>query len=91
MLHYCYVCGAQADSPPWGEDGRTPTYDFCPSCGCEHGYQDSSTKGIETLRAKWLARGGEWEDSSFKPDHLSLDLQLAQIPTELPAGIHRNR
>lgn len=63
----CYVCGAPAEDPPWGHDGRTPSFDICPCCGCEHGYEDSTLAGIERLRAAWLAAGGHWREPGFKP------------------------
>ena len=89
-MYHCYVCGAPAEEPPWGNDGRTPLFEICPCCGCEFGYQDASTKGIESLRAQWLAGGGNWRDTTFKPAGLNLEEQLSQIPKALPVGIVKN-
>jgi hypothetical protein len=88
--HHCYVCGAPAEDPPWGEDGRTPQFEICPCCGCEHGYEDCTVAGIERLRAEWQSAGGVWREPKFKPANLSLEQQLAQIPGQLPAGILKN-
>jgi hypothetical protein len=89
-VYYCYVCGAPTEDPPRGENGHTPLFEFCPCCGCEYGYQDASTKGIETLRAKWLAGGGKWREPELKPPSPTLEKQLRQIPKELPVGIFKN-
>lgn len=89
-MHYCYVCGAPCVDPPWGDDGRTPLFEICPCCGCEHGYEDASMKGIDAFRAKWLESGGLWREPKYKLTDLSLDQQLRQIPTELPVGILKN-
>lgn len=35
----CPVCGYDAGYPPWGEDGRLPTFDICACCGTEWGYE----------------------------------------------------
>src|SRR5215471_12008674 len=31
----CRVCGLLLESPPWGDDGRTPLFEYCPCCGGE--------------------------------------------------------
>jgi len=76
----CRVCGLLAGEPPWGQDGRSPLYDFCPCCGVEHGYQDSSVAGARKFRAAWQAAGGAWEDVRSKPANWSLELQLENVP-----------
>jgi len=51
---HCRVCGFREDEPPWGEDGRTPLFDFCPCCGVEHGYGDATPAGARNWRARRL-------------------------------------
>lgn len=89
-MHHCLVCGAPTEDPPWGEDGRTPLFEICPSCGCEFGYEDSSVAGINRLRAAWLASGGKWREPKFKPADLEIEAQIALIPSQLPIGVLRN-
>lgn len=36
---YCRVCGLYLGYQPWGEDGKTPSYEICPCCGVEFGYE----------------------------------------------------
>jgi hypothetical protein len=78
----CRVCGYRSDDPPWGEDGRTPLYDFCPCCGVEHGYQDSSPTGARNYRAEWIAAGAKWEEPAAEPEGWDLDEQLRQVSPE---------
>lgn len=86
----CRVCGWVLAEPPWGEDGRSPSYEICSCCGCEFGYEDCRASGILTYRKKWIDSGGVWFSPKDKPEGWSLEDQLKQIPEELPAGIHRN-
>lgn len=78
----CRVCGYRDSTPPWGEDGRTPLYDYCPCCGVEHGYQDASPAGTRKYRDEWIKAGARWENESAKPGGWELDEQLAQVPDE---------
>jgi hypothetical protein len=77
---YCRVCGYESDTPQWGADGRTPVYDFCPCCGVEHGYQDSSPVGARNYREKWIKSGAQWEEKKCKPSEWVLEDQLTHIP-----------
>ena len=81
---YCPVCGYEAAEPPWGEDGRTPTFDYCPCCGVEWGYQDSSPLGIQRFRATWLEAGAPWQDASERHDGLSTAARLRRIGVKIP-------
>jgi hypothetical protein len=87
----CLVCGYPAgNEPPWGADGRCPTYDICPCCGCEFGYEDSRASGIKNYREAWIAEGCQWFDPKQKPKDWKLDDQIQNIPHTLPAGIDHN-
>ncbi len=35
--YHCRVCGLKQDFKPWGEDGKTPTFEIC-GCGVSHIY-----------------------------------------------------
>ena len=56
----CRVCGLLQSDPPWGYDGVSPTFDFCPCCGVEFGYEDALPLGAQRWREKWIANGAEW-------------------------------
>jgi hypothetical protein len=78
----CRVCGYKSESPPWGADGHTPLYDFCPCCGVEHGYQDATLAGARKFRTAWISSGAAWDMPSAKPDGWILDEQLSNVPKE---------
>jgi hypothetical protein len=82
--HACRVCGFLSESPPWGEDGLTPLFDFCPCCGVEHGYQDATKTGVLKYRADWIRSGAAWETPSLKPSNWLLDDQLQQVQDDFP-------
>lgn len=76
----CRVCGLPQATPPWGADGRTPSFDICPCCGTEFGYEDTTTAAILEQRRKWLASGAKWFSPKQKPAIWNLHAQLAAIP-----------
>ena len=73
----CKVCAYKLSYQPWGQDGKSPTFNFCPCCGVEFGYQDSSPEGIIKYRAEWKEKGYPWFFDSAKPDNWSLEEQLS--------------
>ena len=75
----CGVCGYRATEPPWGADGRSPSFAFCPSCGVEWGYQDATPTGVERFRRAWLASGAPWRDPSVPPDGLTAQVRLQRV------------
>ena len=78
----CRVCGLRFDWPPWGEDQRSPSFDFCPCCGVEWGYQDHTPLGARAFREKWLQRGGEWDQPDQRPPDWDRERQLAAVPAD---------
>lgn len=75
----CQVCGYEPAEPPWGADGTSPSFDFCPCCGVEWGYQDASPLGIEMFRTAWLGAGAPWRDASEPRDGLTVAVRLSRI------------
>lgn len=78
----CLVCGLDlrgVDDPPWGTSGEDPSYNFCPCCGVEFGYGDSSLTGIRTWRERWLLDPA-WATPLARPADWSLQDQLSQLP-----------
>ncbi len=63
----CRVCFFPQKNPPWGLDGKAPTYGICPCCGVEFGYEDSTEEGIKEYRSQWITSGYKWFDESQKP------------------------
>jgi len=81
-LMLCRVCGLEQAHPPWGEDGLSPTYDYCPCCGTEFGYQDSSLAGVVKQRERWLAADARWAEPDVMPAEWDLGAQIRAIPLE---------
>lgn len=70
------------DDPPWGNDGRTPSFDICSCCGVEFGYEDSTRGGIERFRRQWIDSGMKWFHSTEKPAGWNFDEQFGHVPPE---------
>jgi hypothetical protein len=66
---------------PWGEDGKTPTFEFCPCCGVEHGYQDATPLGARRYREKWFSTGANWEIERLRPAEWDIQRQLLGVPS----------
>lgn len=80
----CPVCGFQGlNEAPYDEE-LNASYDICPCCGVEFGYDDFKIDNIvfEIARNKWLAKGAKWFKKDEKPKNWILEEQLKN--TELP-------
>ena len=79
-MYYCRICGLRQSEPPWGEDGKIPSYDICSCCGVEFGNEDYTLESIKRYRTKWIGEGAKWFDNKKKPIEWNLENQLDQIP-----------
>jgi hypothetical protein len=77
--NFCRVCGYEPKAPPWGQDGLTPSFEFCPCCGAEWGYQDATAVGVARFRQFWLDQGAPWRDSAVPNDGLSTEVRLGRV------------
>lgn len=75
-IFVCPVCGYPGlTEEPWraGPEYDSPSYEICPSCGTEFGYQDHRTGRAERhdrqreLRLEWIEAGRPWDDESSYP------------------------
>lgn len=73
---FCRVCGYELEFSPWGESNDTPTYEICPCCGAEFGYDDYTPESIKTYREKWIQSGAKWFNPEMKPGNWNLEKQL---------------
>ena len=64
----CRICGLIQSDLPWGEDGKTPSFDICSCCGVEFGYQDATIYAIKRYRQKWISEGAKWFQPESKPE-----------------------
>lgn len=78
----CRICGFDLLEPPWGPDGTTPSYEYCPCCNVEFGYQDATVVGARRYRYGWIEAGAEWGRTGDRPQGWDLAEQLEKIPRE---------
>jgi len=78
--HECRICGCYSDDFPWGEDGRSPTFQLCPCCGVQFGKEDLTLESIKEYRDKWRSKGGEWFAKNEKHEEWDMDVQMKNIP-----------
>jgi hypothetical protein len=80
MKHTCPVCGwPELRDPPRNEAGAA-SFEICPSCGFEFGYDDDA-QGLthEAARAGWIAGGMKWWSTSrLAPEGWDASQQLAR-------------
>jgi hypothetical protein len=78
--YMCPVCGfVGLTEPPYDESGAG-SYEICPSCGFEFGFDDQSEgRTFEEYRAEWIAGGAKWFDSERRPPDWDLEEQLSHL------------
>lgn len=78
--HECKVCGCYSENFPWGEDGKSPSYQICTCCGVQFGKEDSTLESIKEYRTEWISKGGVWFAKKERPDGWNIELQIENIP-----------
>jgi hypothetical protein len=67
--------------PPYCRWYGMPTYDVCPCCGFEFGFDDepgtAPSVSFEEYLQQWIAEGGRWFDESRRPSGWLLGDQIA--------------
>ena len=77
--YVCRVCG-YINYEITCEKGIYPTYNICPCCGVEFGYEDIDLASIRKYRENWINSGCNWFlDAGIKKDWNFLE-QLKNIP-----------
>lgn len=80
MNHACPVCGwPELREPPRNEEGGA-SYEICPCCGFEFGFDDDS-EGLSyaMARARWREAGMPWWSAARPaPAHWDAARQLAR-------------
>ncbi len=79
QLSLCRVCAFDVGFPPWGKNGKNPSFAICPCCGTEFGYEDATPDGIALAKARWRKSKGKWFLPEFKP--ADWDFETALILT----------
>jgi hypothetical protein len=87
-VRFCRVCGFEPADPPWGADGRSPSFDFCACCGVEWGYGDATSGAVAQSRRTWIDSGARWAEPD-QDDGLSLGDRLQRaLPLSSPPRPH---
>jgi hypothetical protein len=77
---YCRVCGYECVGYfPWGWDDRTPSFNFCPCCRVEWGYQDNNARAADAFRTIWIESGAKWDERRVENDGLTTEERLHNI------------
>ncbi len=80
--HECRVCGCCFEDFPWGEDGKSPSFQICPCCGVQFGKEDRTLESIKTYRAEWKNSGGKWFMENERPECWDIEQQMKNIPDD---------
>lgn len=76
--YICPVCGYdKLDEPPYNEILEA-SYDTCPCCGVEFGYDDFKNDNVSfsIARRKWVEEGAKWFNENQKPNNWNMEEQL---------------
>ena len=73
----CPVCGFDdLEEPPYNAQ-REPSYEICPCCGFEFGFDDGGqAQSFDSFRLRWIESGAAWFRPELKPNNWDLHKQL---------------
>jgi hypothetical protein len=65
-MNICPICGYRGlHKPPYDCFGDA-SFEICPSCGNEFGYDDATRTHVD-LRNEWISKGMNWWDKATRP------------------------
>jgi len=75
------VCGFDGlDRKPYaGPDMQAPSYEICPSCGYQFGFDDDQGTSFADWRAGWISNGMRWWSERIPPEDWNPGAQLENI------------
>ena len=66
--YQCPVCGYPGLAEPARSEAGHPSWEICPSCGFEFGYDDDDAgRSYADWRQEWIAQGMPWRIRSHRP------------------------
>lgn len=79
-LNICPVCGYDSLLyPPYDKHGY-PSYEICPCCGFEYGYDDSDKKiSFYQYQETWIRNGFNFNNMELKPSDWSREKMEQQL------------
>jgi hypothetical protein len=82
--YMCPVCGYDGlQEPPYDEKTGDPSFNICPCCGCEYGYDDATDVAKEKFLKKWINGGAVWFNPDLKPPDWNLKSQIKGIGLDI--------
>ncbi len=78
--YLCPVCGFDGlKEPPLGPQ-KSPSYEICPCCGFEPGFDAIDDPGsLAAFRQKWIEVGSPWFMPRLKPKSWDLKKQMKNL------------
>ena len=78
--YICPVCGFDAlKEPPYDRQGAS-SYEICPCCGFEFGFDGADNQIVFTdFRRLWIKNGAQWFMPKLKPKDWDLQRQLDNL------------
>lgn len=64
-----------------GDGGRFGSFELCPCCGVEWGYDDATADSALEYRERWIGAGAPWRSRFVESDGLSVSSRLARLKT----------
>jgi transcription elongation factor Elf1 len=78
--YICPVCGFDGLSEPPYDKQNQPSYEVCPCCGFEFGFDEQQTSDkYNVFRSTWIKNGAEWFLPNKKPKDWNLKKQLENL------------
>lgn len=84
-MNKCPVCGYDGLLEPAYDSFGDPSFEICPCCSVEFGYEDAS-RSHESLREEWVAKGMPWWSDVRKPPAGWDPVKQLRTVTESPGG-----
>ncbi len=73
-IYYCPICGYGPFEEPYESiEELRYSYDICPCCGCEYGYDDH-----DHYFENWVTQGAKWFNQTCTPEGWTLEEQLTR-------------
>lgn len=65
IKHTCPVCGYEGLNEPVRGEKNEPSFEICPSCGVEFGFDDYDSS-CKILGEKWFEGGAYWQSRTIQ-------------------------
>jgi len=78
--YVCSVCGFDGlKEPPYSEE-KEPSYEICPCCGFEFGFDGANIQIVLTdFRQRWIKNGAHWFIPRLEPKNWDIKRQLSNL------------